>query len=134
MDPLPRPASAPWRARLLALVDAGEVDAALQAGLMDYPASATAPEDAPLRAMQARLHTAWDARARHRARAARLARIAGEREARRHASGVATTPAPATAGVAAQTATAVTATAPSLPPAAAAALARARARAAGSKS
>ncbi|WP_028915381.1 MULTISPECIES: hypothetical protein [Pseudoxanthomonas] len=109
------PARQAQRARLLALLADGDLDAALQAGLMDYPASPAAAEDAPLLAAQQRLRTAWAARERHRARAARLERIAAEREARRRAAAV---PADAPASN------------PALPPAAAAALARARARAA----
>lgn len=124
-------------ARLLALLRTGDTDAALQAGLMDYPAS-PAPADAPIRAAQERLRTAWDARERHRARDARLARQAAERTTRRtaamarHADGAASaaaTQAPAAATTSGAP-TAAPAT-PALPPAAAAALARARARAAG---
>ena len=105
---------------LLCLLLDDRIDAAIDAGLMDY---APAPgDDAPdparpdlpqhLLAAQARLRTAWAARERHRARALRLARIAEERDARRIR--------PA----------AVTASAAALPAAAAAALARARAKAA----
>lgn len=112
MDPLHPPGRGPWRGQLLALLQAGDVDAALQAGLMEFPASPADAGDAPLVAAQARLRTAWQARERHRMRAARLQRIAAEREARRQAA------APAAAS------------GPALPPAAAAALARARARAA----
>src|SRR5690606_5039410 len=123
MDPLY--ATAGHRARLLALLQAGDTDAALQAGLMDYPASAAAPEDAQLLAAQQRLGSAWEARQRHRERTARLARIASEREARRRPASV--------AAVAPGTATQAASPSPALPPAAAAALARARARAAGLK-
>ena len=105
---------------LLRLLLDNRIDAAIDAGLMDY---APAPgDDAPdqarpdlpqhLLAAQARLRTAWAARERHRARALRLARIAEERDARRIR--------PA----------AVAASAAALPAAAAAALARARAKAA----
>lgn len=105
---------------LLRLLLEDRVDAAIDAGLMDY---APAPGDdtldpahpdlsRQLLAAQARLRTAWAARERHRARALRLARIVDEREARR------IRPAP------------VAATVPALPAAAAAALARARAKAA----
>ena len=121
MDPLY--ATAGHRARLLALLQAGDTDAALQAGLMDYPASAATPEDAQLLAAQQRLGSAWEARQRHRERTARLARIASEREARRRPAG----------GAAVTSGAATPAPSPALPPAAAAALARARARAAGLK-
>lgn len=107
--------SSPDRLRLLALLHEDDLDGALEAGLMDYAARADDPADAPLLAAQRRLRSAWAARERHRARAARLARIAAEREARRRAA----VPAAGAPGAAA---------APPLPPAAAAALARARAR------
>lgn len=113
---------APLRSRLLALLDAGDLDAALQAGLMRYLAG-DGSEDALLRAAQAQLHAAWAARERHRARSERLARQARERAARRSAAAIPATaataiaPSPSAAG--------------SLPPAAAAALARARAKAGG---
>lgn len=120
MVPVHDPARPAQRERLLALLGEGDIDAALQAGLMDYAASPADADDAALLSAQQRLRAAWDARDRHRARAARLARIAAEREARRRA--VAATPeAPGAAA------------GPALPPAAAAALARARARAAGHK-
>lgn len=130
-------ASAPdddLHARLCALLQAGDVDAALQAGLMRYPASPGAA-DAPIRAAQEQLRNAWAARERHRARDARLARQAAERAARRAARATeGSTPATATPAPAAGAAPAtspVHAAAASLPPAAAAALARARAKAAG---
>jgi len=107
--------SPPDPRRLLQLLEAGDLDGAIDAGLMDHPARGDDPADAPLLAAQRRLREAWAARDRHRARNARLAHIAAEREARR-------APAHAPAG------------APALPPAAAAALARARARAAGRSS
>ena len=81
--PQATPAYASLRLRLLALLDAGDLDAALQAGLMDYPAVAGEPEDAALLAAQAQLRAAWAARERHRARDQRLARLADERQARR---------------------------------------------------
>ena len=122
---VPSAASCP---RLLALLEAGDLDAALQAGLMRYLAG-DGPGDASLRAAQEQLRTAWAARERHHARAGRLERQAHERAARRTAAAspmatVASTtvPVPAPAD-AARSAT--------LPPAAAAALARARAKAAG---
>ncbi len=105
---------------LLRLLLDDRIDAAIDAGLMDYapapgddaidPARPDLPQH--LLAAQARLRTAWAARERHRARALRLARIAEERDARRIR--------PA----------AVAASAAALPAAAAAALARARAKAA----
>jgi hypothetical protein len=105
---------------LLRLLLADRIDAAIDAGLMDYvplPGDDTLDPAHPglsrqLLAAQARLRTAWASRERHRARALRLARIAGERDARR------IRPAPAAATVTA------------LPAAAVAALARARAKAA----
>jgi hypothetical protein len=112
---------------LLALLRDGDVDAALQAGLMGYPVS-TALADAPIRAAQERLRTAWEARERHRIREARLARQAAERAARRAAAGRAATAAASTTAVAPAL---PTPPAPALPAAAAAALARARAKAAG---
>ena len=128
------PAHRTLQARLLSLLHAGDVDAALQAGLMAYPVSAVAA-DAPIRAMQDRLRAAWEARERHRARDARLARHAAGRAARRAAppdrtpggtAVAASTPAPA-----ATPGTTASPGPPALPPAAAAALARARGRAAG---
>ncbi|GAB3507491.1 hypothetical protein MNQ95_11550 [Pseudoxanthomonas daejeonensis] len=109
------------QARLLASLQAGDVDSALRAGLMEYAASEDAM-DAPIRTMQQQLHTAWAARERYRARELRLARRAAERDERR---------APSAAGVAAAVAPAPAAAKQALPAAAAAALARARARAAG---
>ena len=153
--PQASPARASLRLQLLALLHAGDLDAALQAGLMDYPAVPGDPGDAPLLAAQAQLQAAWAARERHRARDQRLARLADERQARRTrptptraacetptlASPVAsnpatsspvasgarppTTPAPDSPGATLRTAT--------LPAAAAAALARARARVAGQR-
>jgi len=108
------------RRQLLALLGVGDVDAALDAGLLQF-ATGDAAEDAPLRAAQDQLRTAWAARARHRARAERLDRQARERAARRAAG---SQPAAATASAALV----------ALPPAAAAALARARAKASGGQS
>src|SRR5690606_34568859 len=79
------------RQRLLALLADGDVDAALQAGLMDYPADPGDAADAPLRQAQLRLREAWAARERYRARQQRLARIAAARDAQRRAQA---TPAP----------------------------------------
>ncbi|WP_407352252.1 hypothetical protein [Luteimonas sp. R10] len=105
------------RARtLLRLLDADDLDAAIEAGLAGFDADAApalpATDRERLRAARDRLLAAWAARDRHRARNARLARRATEREAGR------TPPAAATDK-------------PRLPAAAAAALARAKARAGG---
>lgn len=113
------------RRRLRALLADGDLDAALQAGLMEFAADRDSEDDAPLRQAQARLREAWAARDRHRAREARLARIAAEREARQRA---------ASAPVIDAAAPGTPPAAPALPPAAAAALARARARAGGGRS
>ncbi|MDY4297659.1 MULTISPECIES: hypothetical protein [unclassified Xanthomonas] len=105
-----------------------DLDAAIDGGLMDY--RGTDPEDdrldpahpqlrAQVLAAQQRLRDAWDARARYRARSARLERRANARQARRAAA----TPI-------ASTSTTATPSAPALPAAAAAILARAKAKAA----
>jgi hypothetical protein len=115
-DPtLPRPTATAIvdGAHLVALILDDELDAALEAGLMEFvddPALAPAARGLIL-AMQRRLREAWDARERYRARGARLARRKAVRDGRRGAAPV------AAAGK------------PALPPAAAAALARAKARA-----
>ena len=75
--------------QLLALLHADDVDGAIEAGLMRFatdPATCRldARDVAILRDAQQRLRSAWEARDRYRARQARLARIAAEREARRH--------------------------------------------------
>lgn len=101
---------------LLQFVVDDDLDAAVRAGLMDYTAS---PGDTALSPAQSQqlldaqqhLRTAWAARERYRARDARLARRAAEREARRAPPPVADSK-------------------PALPSAAAAILARAKARAA----
>ncbi|HVI58323.1 MAG TPA: hypothetical protein VM619_05550 [Luteimonas sp.] len=105
--------------RLAGLLREDDLDAAIDAGLMEFvpcPECAHAGEAAAacalVAAAQARLLSAWAARDRHHARDARLQRRAAERAARRAAP---PTPVPG---------------APALPPAAAAALARAKARAA----
>ncbi|MBN6148953.1 hypothetical protein JR065_01250 [Xanthomonas sp. AmX2] len=118
--PDPSAAPLPHPLRLLRWVLDDDLDAAIDAGLMDYrPAAGDDALDplhpqlsAQLLAAQRRLREAWDARERYRARSARLARRGAEREARR-------APPPATPSAAA-----------ALPPAAAAILARAKARAA----
>ncbi|KAB7769522.1 MULTISPECIES: hypothetical protein [Xanthomonas] len=105
-----------------------DLDAAIDGGLMDY--RGTDPEDdrldpahpqlrAQVLAAQQRLRDAWDARARYRARSARLERRVHARQARRAAA----TPI-------ASTSTTATPSAPALPAAAAAILARAKAKAA----
>ncbi len=100
--------------QLLQYVLDDDLDGALRAGLMQPamegeaalpPAQLQLLEDA-----RQRLRTAWAARARHQARAVRLARRAAEREARRAPPPVADSK-------------------PALPAAAAAILARARAKA-----
>lgn len=108
------------RAQLIRLLDADDVDAAIEVGLMRYAPcpvcdsndAQAARDSARIRAVQRRLADAWAARDRYRARNVRLQRREVERAARR---------APARN---ADTRT------PSLPPAAAAALARAKAKAA----
>jgi len=110
--------------RLVTLLRDDDVDAAIDAGLMDgWPdACADALDDDArvlLLATRARLRTAWDARARYEARNARLARRAEERDAGRRVPA----PAPAVADAAPVR--------PALPSSAAAILARAKARAAG---
>ncbi len=98
--------------RLAALLAGDDIDAALDAGLMDFTACADCDAAAIARidAAKRRIEQAWAARTRHRTRNARLARIASEREARR--------------------APVMTEKKPALPPSAAAVLARAKARAA----
>jgi len=101
--------------RLVALLRGDDLDAAIDAGLMAFVDDGTQALDDAARTLlvetQRRLRAAWDARERHRAREARLARRKAERDARR------TPPPPAAAPK------------PVLPAAAAAALARAKARA-----
>lgn len=103
--------------RLLELLDANDLDAAIDAGLAHFDAQARpslpAPDRERLVLAQRKLLDAWAARERHRARNARLARKAEELRARR------------------QAATGAANGARTLPPAAAAALARARQRAGG---
>lgn len=107
-------------ARLAALLADGDVDGAIEAGLMDACVDGHAEADADLSAeiaaiadAQSRLQAAWAARDRYRARGARLVERENVRAAKR---------ANASNTVIGK---------PRLPPAAAAALARARARAAG---
>lgn len=99
--------------RLLRLLDTDDLDAAIEAGLADFDADAASAQPAAdrdrLRVARDRLLAAWAARERHRARNARLAHRAAEREARRAPSTLETGK-------------------PPLPAAAAAALARAKAR------
>ena len=106
---------APDPHRLAALLREDDVDAAIEAGLMAFVDDGRHALDVETRRLlaeaQQRLRVAWDARERHHARAARLARRRAEREARR------TAPPPQAAAK------------PALPAAAAAALARARAKA-----
>ncbi|GAB2501329.1 hypothetical protein GCM10027084_14450 [Pseudoxanthomonas sangjuensis] len=97
--------------RLAQLLDADDVDAAIEAGLVAFAPCPACDEVVAAKIVdaQARLAKAWAARERYRAREARLARIAAERAARR-------SPPQAQKS--------------SLPPAAAAVLARAKAKAA----
>ena len=103
--------------RIAALLRDGDVDAAIEAGLMDLAAERLAAVGDPDRQLlldaRQRLDAAWQTRERFRARQARLARIAREREANR------SRPVPAAS------------TKPALPAAAASALARALAKASG---
>jgi len=103
---------------LLHLVQCGDLDAAIDAGLMAWSVHTDdgldEAERALLAAARERLQTAWAARERFRARQARLQRRERERLERRAASTPAQAASPA---------------APALPAAAAAILARARARA-----
>ncbi|MBB5875696.1 hypothetical protein [Xanthomonas sp. 3498] len=107
-----------------------DLDAAIDGGLMEY--RGTDPGDdgldpahpqlrAQVLAAQQRLREAWAARARYRARTARLERRANARQARR----AATIPVASTSA-----ATTAAPSAPALPAAAAAILARAKAKAA----
>ncbi|HLT45131.1 MAG TPA: hypothetical protein VK000_10780 [Luteimonas sp.] len=113
----PEVPEAPDPRRLLELLRADDVDAALAAGLMAVDADAAGDLDPASRELlaqaQQRLRAAWNARERYRLRSARLARRAAERDARRRAAAAPAAPSAR----------------PELPPAAAAALARARARA-----
>lgn len=67
------------------LLEADDVDAALDAGLMAFVPcpSCNAQSAACLLGFQARIANAWAARDRYLARSARLARIAAERDAKR---------------------------------------------------
>lgn len=101
--------------RLLALLHDDDLDGAIEAGLMAFDGfDVLAPDErAVIASAQQRLRDDWAARDRYRAREARLARRATERQAKRMP--------PADDG----------GRPPPLPPAAAAALARAKAKAAG---
>lgn len=101
--------------RLLALLRDDDLDAAIEAGLMTFDGFDTlAPDEGvAIASAQERLRDAWAARDRYRAREARLARRAAERQTKR-------VPLRDDSGKP-----------PPLPPAAAAALARAKAKAAG---
>lgn len=101
--------------RLLALLRDDDLDGAIEAGLMTFDGgdALSPPDRKAIAAAQRRLREAWAARDRFRAREARLARRASERQAKR-------APPREAAG-----------NPPALPPAAAAALARAKAKAAG---
>ncbi|MHC9085928.1 hypothetical protein ACYX7E_12980 [Luteimonas sp. RIT-PG2_3] len=131
---------APDAALLLRLVRDDRIDDAIEAGLMrDPPASPDTAIDADgarlLADTRLRLQRAWEARERHRARAARLARRAAERDARRVRPPEATADAPpdsttTAAPVTTNAAHVTTAPTSSLPTGAAAILARAKAKAA----
>jgi len=129
-----RPPTAPAPAldaleRLVERLRADDIDAAIDAGLMDgWPDACAQVLESDARdlllATRARLRTAWAARARFEARNARLARRAEVRDASRAA------PRPGPAATAATPATADAPPAhPALPPKAAELLARAKARA-----
>lgn len=120
--------------RLLELLRHDDVDGAIEAGLAGFaPLAALCDSDNRMLAdARDRLLAAWAARARHRARALRLERIAHERtQARTTRADAGTGPAATRQGAHAATAPADPPR-PALPAAAAAALARARARASGS--
>jgi hypothetical protein len=69
---------------LRAQLMAGDLDAAIDTGLMAFqPCACAGDAGAVVLQAQQRLRTAWDARERYRQRQARLARRAAEREARR---------------------------------------------------
>lgn len=104
---------------LLAALRGDDLDAALALGLLDAQPCPDCSPDCSARLVEARdaRRFALAARERHRARAARLARIKAEREAARRPA-----PLPASTPTAAQAA-------PALPSAAADALARALAKA-----
>jgi hypothetical protein len=107
-------ANAATAQQLLALLRDDDVDRAIEAGLMAFDDFDTlAPDErVTIASAQQRLRDAWVARDRYRAREARLARRAAERQTKR-------TQQRDDGGK------------PPLPPAAAAALARAKAKAAG---
>ncbi|HRN62955.1 MAG TPA: hypothetical protein PK743_13500 [Luteimonas sp.] len=109
------PGSTTTATRLVALLREDNIDAAIDAGLMDITADDMDGLDPASRTLlieaRQRLQAAWDARERYRARETRQARRKAERDTRR-------TPPPRPA-----------APTPTLPAAAAAALARAKARA-----
>jgi hypothetical protein len=109
--------------RVVAALREGDVDAALESGLLEAPPCPTCSANctATWQSVRDARLVALAARERFRAREARLARRQQERDARR----AGTRPSPAEANATAPAA------APALPPAAAAALARAKARAAG---
>lgn len=118
--PTHRCQSGPSTETLLRLLQSDDLDAAIEAGLMRFHACAACEREdptyaslcAPILEAQQRLSRAWAARDRYRARQARLAQRAAERDARR-----------APPGPVEQAKTA-------LPPNAAAILARAKAKAA----
>ena len=106
---------------VIAALDAGDIDAALESGLMELARAdcldrmeISSDDRERILVVVAKLRFAWDARERYRAREHRLAERARKREARR-----------------AQTSPDVSLSTPALPAAAANALAKALARAKG---
>jgi Na+-translocating ferredoxin:NAD+ oxidoreductase RnfC subunit len=118
--PTHRCQSDPSSETLLRLLRSDDMDAAIEAGLMRFRACAACEREdttyalrcAPILEAQQRLSRAWAARDRYRARQARLAQRAAERDARRASPGP------------------VEQAKSALPPSAAAILARAKAKAA----
>ncbi|GGK09655.1 hypothetical protein [Luteimonas terricola] len=131
--PAPAAPDAAQSLRILALLRADDIDAAIGAGLAGFVALPGLDDTTNdlLVAARDRLLAAWAARDRYRARAKRLERIAEER---RRARSLPPAPAAADDGLAAGTTAPAIPHRPSLPPAAAAALARARARTSGPRS
>lgn len=76
-------------ALIVELLRTDDIDAALEAGLMQVEPDVAGDDGARalVAAVQQRLSLAWAARARHLARAARLDRVARDRAARRRPGG-----------------------------------------------
>lgn len=130
LSPCPQQA---LRDRLIALVQDADLDAAIDAGLIEFaPCPLPCCADAgPLLAAQAQLRTAWAARERHRGRQARLQRRADERQAKRSTASAPAASTPDNDRAADAPSTAPLSARPALPASAAAILARAKAKAAG---